>query len=190
MKLLLVFRCLMSAATAFLLPATIQTTAAHGMGGGHDGMRMAPNFSSGRGFRHFDHRHDFAFRHHGDGFFFHHKNRLFFAFDFAAFGFPWWYPFWYPYPDYYEYPSGYSDNNYGPAYDYRYWTSLAASVQSELARRGYYQGPIDGVIGSDSSQAIQTFQAAQGLPVNGRIDPKLLKALGVRYRTAEAAAGE
>ena len=76
------------------------------MGGGHGGMRMAPHFSGGRGFGHFDHRRDFAFRHHGgdrfffrdhdhDRFFFRHQNRFFFGFDFAAFGFPWWYP--YPY---------------------------------------------------------------------------------------------
>ena len=63
-------------------------------------MRMAPNFSSGRGFGHFDHRRDFAFRHHGgDRFFFRHQNRFFFGFDFAAFGLPWWYPYPYPYYD-------------------------------------------------------------------------------------------
>src|SRR6266481_5414428 len=68
MKPLHVFRWFMAAAIAALLPATVQTTVAHSMGGGHGGMRMAPNFSSGRGFGHpfghFDHRHDFAFRHH------------------------------------------------------------------------------------------------------------------------------
>ena len=33
----------------------------------------------------------------------------------------------------------------GPAYDYRYWNDLGVSVQSELPRRGYYKGAIDGV---------------------------------------------
>ena len=65
MKPLPVFRWFMSAAIAVLLPATIQTVAAHsmggGMGGGHGGMRMAPHFSSGRGFGHFDHRRDSLF---------------------------------------------------------------------------------------------------------------------------------
>jgi peptidoglycan hydrolase-like protein with peptidoglycan-binding domain len=56
-------------------------------------------------------------------------------------------------------------------------------VQSELARRGYYQGAIDGVIGSGSREAIRAFQAAQGLPVTGRIDLKLLNALGIEYKT-------
>ena len=61
---------------------------------------------------------------------------------------------------------------------------LAVSVQSGLAQRGYYHGAIDGEIGSGSRQAIRAFQAAQGLPVTGMIDPKLLKALGIKYRTA------
>jgi hypothetical protein len=147
--------------------------------------------------RFFDHR----FADH-DRFFFHHQNRFFFGFDFVSFGFPWWYP-WYPpyygyYPPYYGYNPpdyGYYPPYYGYSYDspysgggqdfdYQYWTNLAVSVQSELARRGYYHGSTDGVIGSESSEAIRAFQAAQGLPVTGQIDPKLLKALGIRYRGA------
>ena len=106
------------------------------------------------------------------------RNRFFFGFDFASFGFPWWYP--YPY----GYPYDYSYYDYGPAYDYQYWNDLAVSVQSELARRGYYHGAIDGVIGSGSRQAIRGFQSAQGLPVTGVIDRKVLKALGISYRSA------
>jgi peptidoglycan hydrolase-like protein with peptidoglycan-binding domain len=56
------------------------------------------------------------------------------------------------------------------------------SVQSELVRRGYYRGAVDGVIGSGSRQANRAFQTAQGLPVAGLIDPKLLKALGISYK--------
>ena len=151
---------------------------------------MGPRFG-GFGFRHddrfFDHRfvdHDRFFDHRfvdHNRFFFHHQNRFFFGFDFVSFGFPWWYP-WYP-PYYgYSYDSSYSGG--GQAFDYQYWTNLAVSVQSELARRGYYHWPTDGVIGSDSSQAIRAFQAAQGLPVTGRIDPRLLQALGIKYRSA------
>jgi putative peptidoglycan binding protein len=138
--------------------------------------------SSGRGpvhtSGHFDHRHDFAFRHHDDRFFRHHHNRFIFVFDFVAFGFPWWYP------DYYCYPYDYPYYGNGPAYDPQYWTNLAVSVQSGLAQRGYYRGAIDGEIGSGSRQAIRAFQAAQRLPVTGMIDPQLLKALGIKYRTA------
>ena len=157
--------------------------------------------SGGFGFRHddrfFDHRfvdHDRFFNH--DRFFFHHQNRFFFGFDFVSFGFPWWYPWYPPYPAYYPYYPYYPpyssyygypyDSSYsggGQAFDYKYWTDLAVSVQSELAQRGYYQGAIDGVIGSDSREAIRGFQAAQGLPVTGIIDSKLLNALGIKYKT-------
>jgi hypothetical protein len=181
-----VFRWFMAAATAPLWLATVQPAAADRMGGGmrggHSSMATAPHFSGGRGpvhtSGHFDHRRDFAFRHHDDRFFRHHHNRFIFVFDFAAFGFPWWYP------DYYYYPYYYPDYGYGPVYDPQYWTNLAVSVQSRLAQRGYYRGAIDGEIGSDSRQAIRAFQAAQGLPVTGMIDPKLLKALGIKYKTA------
>jgi Putative peptidoglycan binding domain len=169
--------------------------------GGQGGMGMAPHFAGGRGlghgFGHFDHRHDFAFRHHefdrfrdrdfdrDDRFFRHHHNRFFFAFDFSAFGFPWWYPdYYYGYPYYYPYYGYDPYYGYGAAYDPQYWSDLAGSVQSELAQRGYYRGAIDGEIGSDSRKAIRTFQAAKGLPVTGMIDPKLLKALGIKYKTA------
>ena len=112
------------------------------------------------------------------------NRRFFFAFDFVSFGFPLLYPYavYYPQP-YYGPPYDYSYNNSGPAYDYQYWSNLAVSVQSELARRGYYHGPLDGVLGSESSEAIRAFQAAQGLPVTGVIDPKLLDALGISYRS-------
>jgi peptidoglycan hydrolase-like protein with peptidoglycan-binding domain len=53
-----------------------------------------------------------------------------------------------------------------------------------IAQRGYYQGAIDGVIGSASREAIRAFQAAQGLPVTGVIDRKVLTALGISYKSA------
>jgi hypothetical protein len=101
-----------------------------------------------------------------DRFFFRHHDRFSFASDFVSFGFPWWYP----YPNYYGYQYDYSSYDYGPAYDAQYWNNLAVSVQSELARRGHYQDPVEGVIGSDSRQAIRASQAAQGLLVTGSID--------------------
>jgi membrane-bound lytic murein transglycosylase B len=50
-------------------------------------------------------------------------------------------------------------------------------VQSALTKRGYYRGPIDGIIGAASRRAIRAFQTDQGLPVTGLIDRKLLTAL-------------
>jgi hypothetical protein len=87
------------------------------------------------------------------------------------FGFPYWW-----YADYgYRYDYAYDDS--GPGYDGRYWQDLATKVQSELARRGYYHGQINGVIDSSSRQAIRAFQKAQGLPETGLIDPGVLRSL-------------
>ena len=57
--------------------------------------------------------------------------------------------------------------------------SLAASVQARLAREGYDPGPIDGVIGPQTRDAIAAFQSDHGLPVTGRIDTSLVSALGL-----------
>jgi Putative peptidoglycan binding domain len=105
-----------------------------------------------------------------------HHRHFFSDFDFVAFGFPyWWYPD-YGYPDY-----GYSDEeayyDSAPAYGDQYWQDLAMKVQWALSRRGYYNGPIDGVIGPDCIRAIRAFQEAQGLPATGQIDPNVLRAL-------------
>jgi len=57
--------------------------------------------------------------------------------------------------------------------------SLEASVQRELARRGYYGGVIDGDIGPRSRASIRVYQVDKGLPVSGRIDTPLLRSLGL-----------
>jgi hypothetical protein len=129
-----------------------------------------------------------GFRREERDFFFRHN--FFVGFDFAAFGYPWWGPGdpWWWYPDYADYPyyddssSSDSQTNAGTQNGTQYWTDLAMSVQSKLARQSYYRGPIDGVIGSGSLQAIRRFQSDHGLSVTGRIDPKLLNALGVEYK--------
>lgn len=54
-----------------------------------------------------------------------------------------------------------------------------AAVQSALARRGYYYGPIDGDIGPMSSRAIARYQADHGLAVTGSITSRLLRSLGL-----------
>jgi peptidoglycan hydrolase-like protein with peptidoglycan-binding domain len=56
---------------------------------------------------------------------------------------------------------------------------VTSFVQSALGKRGYYRGPIDGVIGAGSRRAIRNFQTDQGLPVTGSIDRKLLGALRI-----------
>jgi hypothetical protein len=151
--------------------------------GGFTGRGFRPGFSETRGFAtgRFSGRGDRG--RFGDRRFrgrdrdFRDHRRFFVGFDFGGFGFPyWWYPDNYYYGDYgYPYEDGSYDNS--PIYDYRYWYGLASAVQTNLARRGYYHGPIDGVIGFASREAIRTFQEVQGLPATGLIDPALLKAL-------------
>jgi hypothetical protein len=139
-------------------------------------------------------------------FFFRHN--FFVGFNFGAFGWwPWWggpgwwswdgwgYP--YAYGDY-GYDSYYGDPYYGDPpgdasqdsgsqdnssrYDAEYWNSLAMSVQTKLADQGYYHGQIDRVIGSGTIEAVRKFQVDHGLARTGKIDPKLLDALGINYK--------
>jgi len=199
MKVSDVFCRLLPAAILVALPFTT-ASAMHGGGGGFGGHGFASHSFSSHGSSHFGAHRNFAFWHHGfdrdgrffrdrDDFFFRH--RFFVGFDFAAFRFPgWWYPYddWYPYPDaYYGDPSSYNDepSSYGSdqtPYGTQYWSNLAISVQTKLAQRGYYHGSIDGVLGSGSQQAIKEFQTAKGMRVTGKIDPKLLKSLGISYK--------
>jgi hypothetical protein len=119
-------------------------------------------------------------------FFFHHN--FFVAFDFAAFGFwpGWWGPGWWGWdgwsPDDGYYPYNDDQPSSGSQYGAGYWNNLAVSVQTKLAGQGYYHGQVDGVIGSGSIEAIRRYQADHGLPATGKIDPKLLKTLGINYK--------
>jgi peptidoglycan hydrolase-like protein with peptidoglycan-binding domain len=57
--------------------------------------------------------------------------------------------------------------------------SLIMSVQKELARLGYYHGPIDGVAGSETERAVRWFQVIDRLPVTGQIDSATRQALRI-----------
>jgi hypothetical protein len=106
------------------------------------------------------------------------------------------YPFWYPGAGYYGYGypyyGGYRDDSsdyYYPdsAYyrgqrgssDQRASASIEVLVQAALARRGYYGGGVDGVIGPGTRSAIRQFQNDNGLPVTGQIDSQLVQALRI-----------
>jgi Putative peptidoglycan binding domain len=109
-------------------------------------------------------------------------------FDFGFY--PWW-PYGYPYDyyadDYYGYPYGYdsgayqSDEYYGQGgYSDEYTNSTVASAQQQLARQGYYRGPIDGVSGPETRRAIIRYQGDHGLRVTGILTTDTLQALGLR----------
>ena len=85
-----------------------------------------------------------------------------------------WYPAW-GYAPYAYYPYD------GPIYGYN---SLApdqviVDVQTQLQRDGYYAGPIDGVLGPMTRQAIAAFQADHGLAITSAIDEPTLASLGL-----------
>ena len=50
-------------------------------------------------------------------------------------------------------------------------------IQKELGRRGYDPGPIDGILGKGTREAIKRYQAARGWPASGQITIRLLVAL-------------
>ena len=202
------FGVFLAAAALGALPLTAAAFGGHMSGGrlgmamGQPGMMGPHAFNRsafGHGFRGAGRPEGFAFRHDGhfegrafarDGRFFRHHREFFFRHHHRRFfrsnvvlvgvGFPYYpyYPYYYPYPydgypyDYYPY----SGAAYGSAEPYP--RDQVVAVQTELARLGYYRGPIDGRLGLGTRRASRAFQAANGLPVTGYIDPKFLRTLG------------
>ncbi len=93
----------------------------------------------------------------------------------------WWYwdaGYWYPawgYDPYAYYPYD------GPIYGYANLTpeQIVAEVQGQLQADGYYAGPIDGVLGAMTRQAIATFQADHGLAITSTVDEPTIATLGI-----------
>lgn len=56
----------------------------------------------------------------------------------------------------------------------RYANAMVADTQASLLRLGYNPGPVDGVMGPGTRQAISNYQYAWGLPVTGSPSPQLL----------------
>jgi Putative peptidoglycan binding domain len=93
----------------------------------------------------------------------------------------WWYwnaGYWFPawgYDPYAYYPYDgpiYGYSNVGPG-------QVVVSVQTQLARDGYYSGPIDGVLGPMTRQAIAAYQADNGLAVTSTVDEPTMASLGL-----------
>jgi len=93
----------------------------------------------------------------------------------------WWYwdaGYWYPawgYDPYAYYPYD------GPIYGYSDLTpdQVVTQVQLQLQRDGYYAGPIDGVLGPMTREAIAAFQADHGLAITSTVDEPTLSTLGL-----------
>jgi hypothetical protein len=56
-------------------------------------------------------------------------------------------------------------------------------IQRALLKAGHNPGPIDGVIGSDTMRAVESYQRTKGLPV-GRLTIETLRSLGVLAQSA------
>lgn len=68
-----------------------------------------------------------------------------------------------------------------------YWGSKGSDVsqvQQRLSNWGYYKGPIDGIVGASTFNAIKDFQRKNGLPVDGIVGAQTYNALGLGSGTA------
>ncbi len=63
-------------------------------------------------------------------------------------------------------------------------SSSITDLQRALKDRGYYNGPIDGIIGTQTETAVRKFQEANGLPHQGFVTMDTLRALGLHAPAA------
>lgn len=64
-----------------------------------------------------------------------------------------------------------------PAPAQRPRAELIRQIQDELAKRGLYQGTVDGATGPRTERAIRSFEASAGLPETGQASDRLLERL-------------
>jgi peptidoglycan hydrolase-like protein with peptidoglycan-binding domain len=53
------------------------------------------------------------------------------------------------------------------------------ATQEALKQKGYNPGPVDGILGARTSDALREFQKAQGLVETGRLDAATRNKLGL-----------
>ncbi|PYJ22683.1 MAG: hypothetical protein DME99_04780 [Verrucomicrobia bacterium] len=135
---------------------------------------------------HFDHGHVFVFT---DGFWWGLDPGLY-PFDYYGYGsYPYDYYNGYPYDYYNGYPSDYNGDSNG---DYDYYNDpgydasdqdvnnpTVSAVQSQLAKLGYYRGPIDGTLGDQTEDAMARYEEDHNLSVTGTITAAALQSLGL-----------
>lgn len=64
--------------------------------------------------------------------------------------------------------------------------SEVTKIQTRLKNWGYYTGSVDGIYGSKTKAAVESFQRKNGLTVDGIAGPATLKAMGLPSGTASA----
>ena len=63
--------------------------------------------------------------------------------------------------------------------------SEVRTIQEKLKRWGYYKGNVDGIYGSQTTQAVKSFQRKNGLTVDGIAGQNTLRAMGI-YTSSNA----
>ena len=64
--------------------------------------------------------------------------------------------------------------------------SAVTTIQTKLRRWGYFDGPVDGIYGSGTAEAVRYFQRANGLTPDGVAGPATLKALGMENQSGSS----
>jgi hypothetical protein len=112
---------------------------------------------------------------HDQGWWRSHYNRI----VFVSGGWYYWNAgYWFPAWGYAPYVSYVYD---GPIYAYNGLSpdQVTVNVQQQLAAAGYYDGPIDGVLGPVTREAIAAYQADNGLAITSAIDEPTLATMGL-----------
>lgn len=68
-------------------------------------------------------------------------------------------------------------SNFEPAHGFETTVYL---LQEKLLQKGIDPGPLDGIAGTLTSNAIREFQETENLPVTGRMDEAVLEKLGIK----------
>jgi hypothetical protein len=118
---------------------------------------------------HFDHNRFFVFI---DGFWC-GLDDGFFPWDYLPYYADDYYPYDY-YADSRPYDNTGADNNGVPTAD-----PTVEATQEQLAQLGYYNGPVDGVFGPTTRDAVAKYQIANQLNVTGSLSPDTLQSLGL-----------
>jgi peptidoglycan hydrolase-like protein with peptidoglycan-binding domain len=58
------------------------------------------------------------------------------------------------------------------------------AVQTQLTQLGYYNGPVDGIFGPATRDALAKYQVAQHLSVTGSLSPDTLQSFGLSQVTS------
>ena len=66
---------------------------------------------------------------------------------------------------------------------------IVKTIQTKLKRWGYYNGSVDGIFGTQTKNAVMSFQRKNGLTVDGIVGSATAKAMGVSLSGSTASSG-